>query len=274
MENNRRHSSGSEYIPPDDSNEVWECTSKWREYQMEVLKINLVDGKRSDFIIGEPSINDGLIENVLLSSVVINDRNPPTYLTKAQKIFYRRVVQVTESKDEPPVDLVISELLEASDFESNELHFRPRPHLEMEWKGKCISSEPDFGVYSDESRESEILEYMMVVEAKRAKATSLQPERQLCGEMLVASYGRFLLAMGDQEVFGMIVHGNLIRFYKATFSKEYLIQISEDKIPNESVKVTRYPPRNCKPLSLINPVNREEIIMILPSIRERIIKQL
>jgi hypothetical protein len=271
----RRRSSESEYIAPDDSKEVWGCTSKWRDYQLTVLKLKVVDGTLGDITCGgKVELGEGLEGRILLPSLIIDGKSPPPYLTDSQKNFYRRVVQVSESKDEPPVDMVIFELLDASKFESDKLHFRPRPHLEIEWRNKRISSEPDFGIYSDESRKDDILEYMMVVEAKRFKVNSLQPERQLCGEMLVASCERSISVMDDQEIFGMVVRGNLIRFYKTTFTKNYLIRILENGVPDEDIRIMRYPPSNEKQLSLINPEDRLEIANILSSIRERIMEQI
>lgn len=266
-----RRSSESEYIAPDDSEEVWGYTSKWRDYQLTVLKLEVVDGILDDITDGgEVELSEELTENILLPSLFISSKQVPSHLTKPQRKFYKRVIQVSESSDEPPVDGVVSKLLEASDFDCDGLMFRPRPHLEIEWKGKGISSEPDFGIYSDKFGGDEILEYMMVVEDKRSGVKLWQPERQLCGEMLVASCRRSVVAIKDQEMFGMIVRGNVFRFYRVIFPKSYLVQILEDRIPMENVKIIRYPPSDENAFSLTDPGDRLKIVNILSSIRERI----
>ena len=55
-------------------------------------------------------------------------------------------------RDEPPVDSIAHDLLTFTGFETRKLHFRPKPHIEMEWRGHEISSEADYGVYSERSR--------------------------------------------------------------------------------------------------------------------------
>jgi hypothetical protein len=262
----RKRNSEGEYIPPDDSKEVWKSTSKWREYQMEILKLRVIEGSLREIVNEILSIQDGSLENILLPQVTVSNGEAPPALPEFQERFYNKIAQVLDFSDEPPTDLIISELLDSLHFCQNNLRFRPRPHLEIEWKNRGISSEADFGIYS---KVNGMAEYMMVVEAKRRAA---RPERQLCGEMLVASYNRFSRTAKDQEVFGMMVMGSEVRFYKATFSEKYLTSLSRDKSPEEQIDVLSYPFRSHRPLSLTTYEGRREIAVILLSIRKNIIE--
>jgi hypothetical protein len=59
----------------------------------------------------------------------------------------------------------------------------------MEWQGYEVSSEADYGVYSERSRSLPNVEYFVVVEDKRRLYGG--GECQLCGEMLVAALDRY-----------------------------------------------------------------------------------
>ena len=102
----------------------------------------------------------------------------------------------------------------------------------MNWRSFKISSEADYGVFSDQARLKRFEEYFLVVEDKRPIFGSIcQAERQLSGEMLIAAQNRAMFAMKDQSIFGMTMIGTEVRFYKTTFSTNYLEAILMDKSP-------------------------------------------
>jgi len=143
--------------------------------------------------------------------------------------------------------------------------------MEMTWKSHDVSSEPDYGVYSDRSRGQNPSEYLLLVEDKRpGYGGALRSERQLSGDMLLAAYNRAELRLKDQEVFGIIMRGDKIRFYRCTFSENYLKAIVNDEWPKEEAEILRYPPNNEDPFSVSHPQQRETIIRILCSIREHL----
>lgn len=259
----------------DDSEDIWKSTSKWREYQVSTLKIRIVDGdvvRQSE--LDSMTISDEVRSTILLPSITIDNRHPPSELTKRQKKFYNRVIQISDSSDEPPVDLVVIDLLDSTDFESDDIHFRLYPHIEMIWKDHNISSEPDFGIYSDMPR-GHWREYMMVVENKRLLSRSIpQAERQLRGEMLVAVCDRASYVKVDQEIYGMTVIGLSVRFYRAIFPEKYLREILGGDVPSSYVDVIRYPSDRSPPFSISRPGDRENIAKMLCCIRNRIISLL
>jgi len=88
--------------------------------------------------------------------------------------------------------------------------------------------------------------------------------------MLLAAYNRAELCMKDQEVFGIIIKGDRIRFYRCTFSENYLRDIANDELPREGAEIFRYPPDNEEPFSISHPQQRETIVRILCAIREHL----
>jgi len=275
MSTNVTKSSGDEYIPVEDSEEVWKQTSKWRQYQLVALEIEYTNSSMST-VVDNMNIWDVALpedtERILLPNVHIRS-GVDVALNKFQQKFYNRVIQLYDFADEPPVDSVVKDLLDYTDYESNILHFRPKPKMKMEWKGKMISSESDYGVYSDRSRGQNPAEYLLVVEDKRPGLGGvLQPERQLAGEMLIAAYNRSGIRVINQEVFGLILKGDKVRFYRCFFSQSYMRSIINDEKPKEKTRIHRYPPDDKEPLSISHPEQREILIRILCCIREYIEK--
>jgi len=266
-------SSGDEYVPKDDSEEVWKMTSKWREFQLMVLKMSYANsslesvagGNLQAVILPEDS------HRILLPNVFITSGAPTVDLNKAQRKFYNKVSSLYESTDEPPVDSVTNDLLYFTDYESPIFHYRPRPRINMTWKSHLIVSESDYGVYSDKSRGTNPQEYFLVVEDKRPGSGGfIQAERQLAGEMLIAAYNRAEIIMRDHEIFGMIVKGVLVRFYRCTFSERYLRGMARGGHPPNATVIHRYPPDNVQPLSVAHPNQREILVRLLCSIREHL----
>jgi hypothetical protein len=257
-----------------DPESPWKHTSRWRSGQLETLKIGYLNSSM-DSIIGNADIHDIKlpedVDRLLLPGIQIGIDDNNVVLNNIQRKFYNRVIQLYDFKDEPPVDLVARDLLDCTDYESTKLHFRPKPKMKMVWRSHNITSESDYGVYSDRSRGQTPSEYLLIVEDKRpGEKGALQPERQLAGEMLVAVYNRAELRMGDKEIFGMIMRGDRIRFYKCNFSEEYLRSIVNDKHPKEYAQIYRYPPDNEDSLSISHPQQRELILRILCTIREHL----
>lgn len=182
----------SSYKPIGDT--VWKQTSKWRPIQLEILKIEVKDG----MVVDTNNLDNTPLyveaERILLSNVGTVE------LPDSQIPFYNRL-----SRD----DSIAHDLLTFTGFETRKLHFRPKPHIEMEWRGHEISSEADYGVYSERSR---ITPNLVVIEDKPEKSNS--GECQLSGEMLVAAIDRYQNIKKDHIVYGMILRGPFVRLYK------------------------------------------------------------
>jgi len=270
----RNDISGDEYISTEDSEEIWKHTSRWRQFQITSLKIKCVNSSIKD-IVGTNDIQNVIfpedVERILLSNIYIGSESMNITLSKVQRKFYNRVVQIHGFADEPPVDSVARDLLDYTDYESIKLHFRSKPKMRMTWKSHDVSSEPDYGVYSGISRGQDQPEYLLLVEDKCPGSGSFfQLERQLSGEMLLAAYNRAELGLKDQEVFGITMKGDRIRFYRCTFSENYLRNISNDEWPKEEAEIFRYPSDNERGFSVSHPQQRETIIRILCTIREHL----
>lgn len=264
--------SDEDYEDPHDSYKVWKNTSKWRPFQLEMLKIDFKHGKLEDIIdnidIDNIILNDD-IDRILLPGInIINYEN--ININKKQLPFYNRLKQILRFPDEPPVDSVAYDLLTWTEFEDINIHFRPQPKLTMKWKKYDISSNADFGVYSDRSIDQIPVEYLMIVEDKRARASMYQNgECQLAGEMLLAAYNRFENIQKDHIVYGIILKGNLIRFYKVIFSELYLQELRKSKYPTITIEPLTYPPQTERALSLNIYEQREKIIKILCVLKQK-----
>jgi hypothetical protein len=264
--------SDEDYEDSNDTYKIWKSTSKWRPLQLEILKINFKAGELKD-IIGDININDIIlnedIDRILLPGINITN-NDNIIINKKQLPFYNRLKQIIRFPDEPPVDSVAYDLLTWTEFEDINIHFRPQPTLKMKWKDYDISSNADFGVYSDRSIDQIPVEYLMIVEDKRARASIYQNgECQLGGEMLLAAYNRFENIQKDHIVYGIILKGSLIRFYKVIFSNLYLQELQKSKNPTISVTPLTYPPQTQRALSLNIPEQREKIIRILCILKKK-----
>lgn len=131
-----------------------------------------------------------------------------------------------------------------------------------------ISSEPDYGVYVNRGG---IMHVLVVVEDKPKERRMYQHgECQLYGELLSAALSRFSYMERDHLVFGMILRGPLVRFYKANFCKEYLLQLQGNKIPSIEMRPKRYPEIANLPLSLNSPKEREKVVRLLHAIRSQV----
>ncbi|CAO3616327.1 unnamed protein product [Cunninghamella blakesleeana] len=264
--------SDEEYEYPHDSYKVWKHTSKWRPFQLDILKIDFQPGKIED-IIGNVDINNAIlnddIDRILLPGINITAYEKIN-ITKKQLPFYNRLRQIMRFPDEPPVDSVAYDLLTWTEFEDTNIHFRPQPKLAMKWKNYNISSNADFGVYSDRSADQIPVEYLMIVEDKRARASTYQNgECQLAGEMLLAAYNRFENIQNDQIVYGIILKGSLVRFYKVTFSESYLQELRKSKYPTTTIEPLTFPPQTERALSLNIYEQREKIIKILCILKQK-----
>ena len=223
-------SSSDEYRPIGDAEEVWSQTSKWRPVQLEILKIKVEDGVVVDMdnIDQTPLYMD--VERILLSNIDVSSSVDPDLIPDFQLPFFNRLMQLAMFRDEPPVDSIAHDLLTFTGFEARKLHFRPKPHIEMEWQGHEISSEPDYGVYSERSRRLPNVEYFVVVEDKPEKRRLYGGgECQLCGEMLVAAIDRYQNIKKDHIMYGMIIRGSFVRLYSCFFTNEYLSDLARDK---------------------------------------------
>ncbi|CAO3645530.1 unnamed protein product [Cunninghamella echinulata] len=110
----------------------------------------------------------------------------------------------------------------------------------------------------------------MIVGDKRACAATYQNgECQLAGEMLLAAYNRFENIQKDHIVYGLILKGNLVRFYKVTFSELYLQELRKSKYPTTAIKTLTFPPQTERALSLNIYEQREKIIRILCILKQK-----
>ena len=259
-------SSEEDYKPPGNTEKIWNQTSRWRPIQLEILKAEFINGEILNLDNIDTIQLDPDVERILLSGIDIKTEKN---ISKIHRPFYNRLIQLTTFIDEPPVDSVAHDLLTYTGYEDQILHFRPKPHLEMVWQGYDISSEADYGVYSERSRETSYKEYLVVVEDKPERRKSYQGgECQLYGEMLLAAFNRYTQKKQDQIVYGIIIRGPFIRFYKSNITKEYLKDIERDKTPLTKAISKRFPSDDEYPLSLNITKEREKIIRILHLIRK------
>jgi hypothetical protein len=259
-------SSSDEYKPIGDTEDIWKQTSKWRPVQLEILKIEVKDG----MVVDTTNLDNTPLyveaERILLSNVDIGTGF--VELPDSQIPFYNRLTQLSMFRDEPPVDSIAHDLLTFTGFETRKLHFRPKPHIEMEWRGHEISSEADYGVYSERSRITPNVEYLVIVEDKPEKSKLYSSgECQLSGEMLVAAIDRYQNIKKDHIVYGMILRGSFVRLYKCVFRNEYLSTLTKDKYPASYTTIHRYPSESQLPLSLNDKIERKTIVQLLSKIR-------
>lgn len=246
-------------------------TYKWNLLQLELFKINFKDGELKD-IIEDININNIILnedfDRILLPGINITINNKLN-INKKQLPFYNRLKQIIMFPDKPPVFSIIYDLLTWTGFEDINIHFRSRPKLKMKWKDYNISSNADFCVYYD-MLNYQTVEYIMIVEDKRERASIYQNgECQLAGEMLLSAYNRFEDIQKDKIVYGIIIKGSLIRFYKVIFPKIYLQEIQKSKNPTISISPLTYPPQSEIALSLNIPNQREKIIKILYILKQK-----
>ena len=262
-------SHDEEYRPPGDSADIWGQTSKWRQVQLDILKLCISDGSESDIA----GTNDIFSIELYADSTRLllpcdNVRDNSTNLSREQKIFFQRLLQLTIFDDEPPVDAVASDLLTYSGFESDNIHFRPRPRLRFTCLSHHVTSIPDYGVFIDGYIGPPANEYLVVVEDKAPSGYERQyRECQLCGEMLASAINRYSDRHSDKLMFGVIISGLEIRFYKTIFHKNYLESVVTDRLPAVKSIITRFPSANDFPLSLNTRNTRERIVRILHAIR-------
>jgi len=261
------------YKHPGDVKSVWKHTSKWRYVQIEILRAryinvdNIVEAEELDTVELSP-----LADTIMLSTVE-DVQNPPSDLTLPQRIFRNHLRQIsTTFRDKPPVGLVANDLLTFSGYEDDVLHFRPKPHLERFLNGFMVSSEPDYGVYSECSRAGRYAEYFVVVEDKaRMGSTSIKNECQLYGEMLIAAMYRYgNVRMQKIVVYGLVLRGLRMRFYEASFDAGYLESLINEEKPKEDVLIKRYPPDTERELSLLVRDQRLKAIKVMSAIRTRV----
>ena len=239
--------------------------------QLDDLMIDIKDGVVVDMqnIQDAPLYVD--VERIMMIGVNVSASIDTNTIPDAQLPFFNRLIQLTTFRDEPPVDSIAHDLLTFTGYESRKLHFRPRPNIKMQWKNHNIASEADYAVFTERSRTALTQEYMVIVEDKGTSGKSYtSTERQLCGEMLVAAMDRYQSINVDQLVYGVIIKGQLVRFYSCTFSEEYLSRLDEDKRPSELAIVNRYPSSKQMALSLNEHEQRRMIIQILSKIRAHI----
>jgi len=95
-------------------------------------------------------------------------------------------------------------------------------------------------------------------------------ESQLYGEMLVAAMGRYGRIKADTGMYGMLLMGPYIRFYRTMFAGRYLRDLETDKDPSMNITIERYPPDSRRGLSLIDRHERMTAVRILSVIRDHV----
>jgi hypothetical protein len=264
-------SQDEDYRPPGDSSDVWEQTSKWRPVQLEMLKLQLIDGNENDIVGTIDMLGVQLYEDaprLLLPCDDVRNSSSVQHISREQRTFFNRLLQLTIFNDEPPVDAVTSDLLTYSGFESENIHFRPRPRLRFTCLLHNVTSIPDYGVFIDRPSGPPAYEYLVVVENKAPSTCDTQyKECQLCGEMLASAISRYGERRSDKLMFGALVSGLEVRFYKTTFSRSYLDSIFTDRAPYNFSEVARFPSAEEYALSLNKRDTREKIVRILHAIR-------
>jgi hypothetical protein len=260
--------SSDEYVEPANNEEVWKHTSKWRAFQLEELNIDIQDG----YVVNMQDLNNIPlyidVERILMPGINISSSIDINTIPDSQLPFFNRLNQLSIFRDEPPVDSIAHDLLTFTGYESRKLHFRPKPNIKMQWKNHNIASEADYGVFTERSRTTANIEYLVIVEDKSISGkTHISAERQLCGEMLVAAMERFQSVSVDQFIYGMIIKGPLIRFYYCTFEENYLSCLDKDRKPIVTAIIHRYPSAKEMALSLNDSDQRKTIIQILSRIR-------
>ena len=102
---------------------VWKHTSKWRQQQLEQLRIKFVNVDATSIAKSTASFLPEEANCILLPGIDISTAKPTNELHGIQLRFYNRIVQVHDFKDEPPVDSVVRDLLDYTGFEGKLLHF-------------------------------------------------------------------------------------------------------------------------------------------------------
>ena len=262
----------TDYQLPDDNEKIWRETSKWRPWQLKQLNAEFEDSLTFNQISSTDNIQlSNKAQSILLPNI---DFSQPLNidLTEDQLIYINRIKQtILFPNSEPPVDLIANDILIICGFESRLLHFTPKPKIIATCLNHRIVSVPDYAIYSEKSIMLGILEYFVVVEDKPIKRSNYQDgECQLYGEMLLAAIERFDQENKDQIIYSMLIKGPTIRFYKAIFKTDYLFEIINQNKPLNSPILYRYPPRNKRALNLISPIERNEILICLTSIKKAV----
>ena len=268
----RRVLNDDEYEDVIDANERWKSTSKWTSFQVERFRGFFENGVLED-IAGEFDISQVQLypdaERILMPGIETINRELPSELPEQCVAFYNHLSQLSLFNDELPVDAVSHDLLLFTGFESQKLHFRPKPRLAITWREHRITSEADYGVYKLPLKGKGLTVYLAIVENKSgSKGWDWAVEHQLFGELVLAVVNRLSVNTQDQMVFGIVMQSSFLRFYSAYFPKEYLADLIKDKTPEQNIEIKRYP--GTVPLDLMDVSEREQIVRILHAIRMRI----
>ena len=263
-----------EYKEPANKNDVWINTSRWKPTQLEILRVTYTEGKLSD-IVGNINLEEIVIdqdsERLLLPDINIDISSVRDMKNIKQIPFFNRLKQLSKFSDEPPVDSIAYDLLNYTGFESEYIHYRPKPHLEITWRDHEISSEADYGVFKG-LLEDLFVEYMLIIEDKSYKAKVYQNgECQLFGEMLLAAHNNLTITGKGCKIYGIIIRGYFVKFYVCEFSEQYIRNIYNDKLQTIKINPIRYSKNNQLGLSLKSYSDRQEIVKIMTAIRDQLI---
>jgi len=113
--------------------------------------------------------------------------------------------------------------------------------------------------------------FVLSIEAKDINNPK-EPELQLAAALLCQAkwkqYSNLIDQNGDIEVYGLTIVGYYVTFYKSKVTVSYLNEIKNGNIPNSEFFIQKYP--SLEGLSLINPMQRLEIIKLLYCIKETV----
>ncbi|KAJ3392414.1 hypothetical protein HDU92_008473 [Lobulomyces angularis] len=256
------------YKNPNDTEDIWKDVSKWTKYQCESLSITCF-GVSINAIIDINNVSfPEEVENILMPDIdIIHGLN----VDKKESKFYNRVLQKDKFNDGSSVDAVIYDLLSNTNYEgSGKIHFVQRPKTITLIGEDEVTSRPDFVVYADRDQYER---YMIIIKNKSCLQSFKELEYQLAGELLAAVSYRADKIMKNHVIYGIIISGNLMRFYKAAFDVRYLSSLSRN-ITVSSVDLDRYPSECENPLDIRLYKDREMIIKILCAIKSDIEKLL
>ncbi|CAO3677312.1 unnamed protein product [Umbelopsis vinacea] len=158
---------------------------------------------------------------VILSGIDIKSKNN---VNEEVVPFFNRLKRRFDCRSEVVKDLITSDLLTYTGFESQHIHFTAYPNMKMKCGAEALKCNATFATYT-------ILQdfvHMVVLEDTDNQKILEGMECQVIGNMLVAAMNRFEILRDHSRkicspcVYGMLLWRDQVHYYKGTFSSAYL----------------------------------------------------
>lgn len=273
----------------EEEHEAWCNTVKWGDHQLKTMLITIKDQDWSPIICCISENGHDHSRNCYrggLTVVPYNDADRILLLNvedmsvlnvrPESRAFFNRLKRWLESAPTAPKDSLVPDLLTHSRFEGHFIHFTSSLKMSMDFGPFHIKSRANYAVYTivkDFVR-------LVVIEKSYEDQTLEGMECQMIGELLIASVTRFSTTYNSNDVynspsiFGMLIHNENACFYKAIFSKEYLLTVMSGTTINPSLEPIvlrqKYSGHNLYSLSLAKANDRRKIVDLLSLIRQEI----